>query len=68
MVQFAFQAAGLDWRQYVRQEAQLFRPVEPHQLIGNAAKAGRLLKWQPEITFEQLIMEMTDAELKAVSQ
>ena len=68
VVQFAFQAAGLDWRQYVRQEAQLFRPVEPHQLIGNAAKAGRLLKWQPEITFEQLIMEMTDAELKAVSQ
>jgi len=68
VVQLAFQTADLDWRQYVRQEAQLFRPVEPHQLVGNAAKAGRLLKWQPEITFEQLVMEMTGAELKAAIQ
>ena len=65
VVQLAFQTAGLDWRQYVRQETQLFRPVEPQKLLGNAAKAGRLLKWQPEISFEQLIKEMTEAELKA---
>ena len=63
VVQLAFQTAGLDWRQYVRQETQLFRPVEPYQLVGNAAKARRLLKWQPEISFEQLIEEMTGVEL-----
>jgi len=67
VVQLAFQTAGLDWRQYVRQETQLFRPVEPQKLLGNAAKAGRLLKWQPEISFEQLIKEMTEAELKAAN-
>jgi GDP-D-mannose dehydratase len=33
--------------------------------VGNAAKAKRLLNWQPETTFEQIITEMTQAELGA---
>lgn len=67
VVQLAFQTAGLDWARYVRQEAQLFRPVDPYQLVGNAAKAKRLLNWQPEVPFEQLIQEMVVAELAALS-
>jgi GDP-D-mannose dehydratase len=33
--------------------------------VGNAAKARRLLHWQPETTFEQIITEMMEAELAA---
>jgi hypothetical protein len=32
-------------------------------VMGNATKAGRLLDWQPETTFEQIINEITLAEL-----
>jgi GDPmannose 4,6-dehydratase len=63
VVETAFRAAGLDWRRHVRRDPKLFRPVEPQRLVGNAARAGRLLHWQPSITFEQMITEMTQAEL-----
>jgi hypothetical protein len=36
-------------------------------VMGNATKAGRLLDWQPETTFEQIITEMTLAELVALN-
>jgi GDPmannose 4,6-dehydratase len=65
IVEIAFGVAGLDWRQCVRIDRQLFRPAEPGQLVGNAAKAERLLNWRPEIPFEQIIAEMTRAELAA---
>jgi GDPmannose 4,6-dehydratase len=65
VVELAFKAAGLDWQQYVRQEKQLFRPADPRQVVGNAAKAKTVLGWQPEISFEQTIAEMVQAELKA---
>jgi GDPmannose 4,6-dehydratase len=64
VVELAFKAAGLDWQQYVRQEKQLFRPADPRQVVGNAAKAKTVLGWQPEISFEQTIVEMMQAELK----
>jgi GDPmannose 4,6-dehydratase len=67
VVAIAFKVAGLDWHQHVRQERQLFRPADPRQVVGNAAKAKHLLNWQPEITFEQIITEMTEAELTALS-
>jgi GDPmannose 4,6-dehydratase len=66
ILEIAFGVAGLDWRQHVRSEPQLFRPADPHRLVGNAAKASRLLKWQPETTFEQIITEMTQADLAAL--
>jgi GDPmannose 4,6-dehydratase len=65
IVEIAFGIAGLDWRQHVRSEQQLFRPADPSRLVGNAAKAGQLLNWQPQISFEQTIAEMTRAELAA---
>lgn len=63
IVELAFQAAGLDWRQFVRQEKQYFRPADPRQVVGNAAKAKNVLGWQPEISFEQTIVEMVQSEL-----
>ena len=65
VVEIAFHAAGLDWREHVRSEQQLFRPADPRQVVGNPAKAKRLLGWEPEITFEATIAEMVAAELAA---
>jgi GDPmannose 4,6-dehydratase len=65
IVELAFKAAGLDWQKFVRQEKQFFRPADPRQVVGSAAKAKNLLGWQPEISFEQTIAEMVAAELKS---
>ena len=67
IVELAFKAAGLDWQKFVRQEKQLFRPADPRQVIGNAAKAKNLLGWKPEFNFEETIKEMTLAEITNVN-
>ena len=63
----AFTTVQLDWTQYVRYDSRFARPAEPRQLLGNAGKAKRLLNWEPLCTFEQLIKEMTEAELSALA-
>jgi GDPmannose 4,6-dehydratase len=63
IVEIAFRAAGLDWREHVQQDKTLFRPADPRQVVGNPAKAKRLLGWEPEISFEATIAEMVEAEL-----
>ena len=58
----AFAAVGLDWRDHVETDPKLLRPVEPAQLVGDAGKARRELGWTPETSFADLIKEMTQAE------
>jgi len=40
------------------------RPAEVDLLVGDASKAGRILGWEPTVTFTQLIHQMVDADLK----
>lgn len=68
IVDQAFQAAELDKKDHLRQDERFMRRAEPHRLVGNPAKARKLLHWQPETTFEALIREMTLAELALVSR
>jgi GDPmannose 4,6-dehydratase len=68
IVEQAFHAAGLDWKSHIRQDERFIRRAEPHRLVGNPAKAGELLQWQPETTFETLIREMTLAEIADLSR
>ena len=68
VVEIAFATVGLDWRNFVKQDARLLRPAEPMRLLGNAAKAKRLLGWEPQTPFRALIEEMTRTELAALSQ
>jgi GDPmannose 4,6-dehydratase len=62
----AFARAGLDWRQFVREDAQLRRPAEVDELIGDASKARAVLGWQPTVSFEGLVNMMVDADLAAL--
>ncbi len=62
VVETAFATMNLDWKQHVRQDNRLLRPAEPQRLLGNPAKARRLLNWEPSITFKQMIEDMTRAE------
>ncbi|MEW6516906.1 MAG: GDP-mannose 4,6-dehydratase [candidate division FCPU426 bacterium] len=62
----AFGHVGLDWRDYVRVDPKLIRPAEVDHLLGDPAKARRELKWKPEVSFEQMIRMMVDADLQRV--
>lgn len=63
LCEFAFGRLGLDYRDYVREDASAFRPVEPALLVGSADKAKQHLGWQPEVAFRELVHMMVDADL-----
>lgn len=46
----------------VKVDKALFRPKEVPALLGNAAKARKILGWHPTIDFANLIKEMVEAE------
>jgi GDPmannose 4,6-dehydratase len=54
----------LDWQQYVEVDPRYFRPAEVDLLLGDPAKAKRILNWTPKITFKALAKMMTDADWK----
>ena len=63
----AFETVGLDWRRYVRQDPNLIRPAEVSRLQGDYAKANRLLGWEPQIAFGDLIGEMVATDLALIA-
>lgn len=63
VVTLAFEAAGLSHSDHVRQDARLLRKAESVNLQGNPTKAQRVLGWKHTLSFEELIREMTLAEL-----
>jgi GDPmannose 4,6-dehydratase len=68
-VEVAFDEAGLgDWEQYVETDPSLVRPAEVDHLIGDYAKAERILGWKPRTDFEELIRLMTRADLQLLAR
>ena len=59
----AFRHAGLDMKDHVIVDPAFYRPAEVHELLGDASKAQRKLGWKPEVSFEQLMAMMVDADL-----
>ncbi len=60
----AFGHVGIDdWGKHVYQDPQFFRPAEVDLLIGDSTKARRVLGWTPTVEFEQLVIDMVDADL-----
>jgi GDPmannose 4,6-dehydratase len=63
-VELAFSHVDLDWKQYVRHDKRYERPAEVDLLIGNPAKAKKLLGWEPMVRFPELVRIMVDADLE----
>jgi len=61
--QLAFAHLDLDYRDYIYQDPDLFRPEENHELVADYSKAAEKLNWHPEISFDQLVRIMVDADL-----
>ena len=67
LVESAFGHAGLDWQKYVRVDPAFLRPAEVDHLIGDAGRARKVLGWEPQVNFEQLIAMMVDADIARLS-
>ena len=68
LCQVAFDRVGLDWQKHVVVDPAFIRPAEVDHLIGNPEKAGRVLGWEPSVTFNQLVELMVDADLDALQK
>jgi GDPmannose 4,6-dehydratase len=67
LVDSAFRAAGLNWRDHVVTDASFIRPAEVDRLCADPAKARDELGWEPKIGFEELVEMMVDADLELLA-
>ncbi len=64
----AFGEVGLEYQDYVKVDEQFYRPAEVDLLVGDAAKARRVLGWEPRYTFEQMITEMVQTDVEGLER
>jgi GDPmannose 4,6-dehydratase len=67
-LQFSFEAAGLDWEQYVKFDQRYLRPTEVDALIGDASKAREVLGWQYKTEPRQLAELMVNADIEMLGK
>jgi GDPmannose 4,6-dehydratase len=63
-VEESFGYAGLDWKKHVVVDEKYFRPAEVDLLLGDPAKAKKVLGWEPKVTFKALVKLMVDADME----
>jgi len=66
LLELAFGAVGLDWEKHVEVDPKFIRLAEVDFLCGDATKARERLGWEPEVSFEELIKMMVEADLEVV--
>jgi GDPmannose 4,6-dehydratase len=64
----AFAHVDLNWEDYVVVDPSLFRPAETDYLLGDPTKAKRKLGWEPEVSFEELVAMMVDADIELLKK
>jgi len=63
----AFRRIGInDWRAFVDVDPTFQRPVDPPEQRGDSSKARRELGWYPSKSFEEMVNEMVDADLRLI--
>jgi GDPmannose 4,6-dehydratase len=62
-VRLAFSAVDLDWEPYTVVDPRFYRPAEVDLLVGDPSKARRVLGWEPEVSFEELVQRMVAADM-----
>ena len=68
LCEIAFAEVDLDYREYVKIDERYYRPAEVDLLIGDASKAQKVLGWKPTYGFRDLIKEMVESDLAAMSE
>jgi GDPmannose 4,6-dehydratase len=66
--ELAFGEVGLNYRDYVVVDERFYRPAEVEALIGDSAKARRVLNWKPNYTFAELVKLMVQNDLAIIAR
>ena len=61
--EIAFSHVGLDYKDHVIQDEKFYRPAEVDLLISDPSKARTALKWEPAVSFRELVIMMIDSDL-----
>ena len=64
----AFAHVGLQWEDFVRTDAELFRPADVNTLCGDASKSYERFGWRPQVDFTELVTMMVDSDLARVAK
>jgi len=54
-------------KEIIKVDKSYYRPTEVDSLLGDASKAQKKLRWKPKISFEELVKEMVESDLKLYS-
>ena len=60
----AFAHVGLNYKDHIEIDQRLMRPAEVDVLLADCSKAKKILKWKPKISFDDLIIDMVESDLK----
>ena len=64
LCEVAFQHVGLDYRDHVVLDSKFLRPAEVDLLVADPTKAREKLRWEPKVSFHDLVRMMVDADLE----
>ena len=63
----AFAHVGLNYKDYVVIDNNLIRPAEVDILLANYSKAKKILKWEPKVSFDNLVIGMVESDLEFIT-
>ena len=66
-VKQAFDVVNLNYNEHIEIDPNLYRPAEVDYLCGRNAKARAVLGWRPETSFDDLVSEMVNNDIKNYS-
>ncbi len=58
----------INGKEIIRIDPRYFRPTEVDNLLGDPTKAKKKLKWNPKISFKELVSEMIIEDVKSVEK
>lgn len=64
LIDIAFSHVGLSPDRYVKLDPAFLRPAEVDVLLGDASKAKKAFGWEAEVTLEEMVREMVDADIQ----
>ena len=64
----AFAHVGLNYKDHVDIDKSLIRPSEVDILLADYSKAKKILKWEPEVSFNDLVIGMVESDLEFVTK
>ena len=62
----AFSHVGLNYKDHIDIDKNLLRPTEVDTLLADYSKAKKDLNWEPKVSFDELVINMVESDLKLV--